>query len=49
MQEKPNSQSKVATLFARQFLQSSPGRPPAAVSARSVGSQIRLIAPTTCA
>ena len=49
MQEKPNSQSKVPTDFARQFWQSSPGRPPAAVSARSVGSQMRLMAPTTWA
>ncbi len=39
MQEKPNSQSKVPMLLAFQFLQSSPGRPPAAVSARSVGSR----------
>ncbi len=35
MQEKPNSQSKVPSDFTRQFLHSSPGRPPAAVSTRS--------------
>jgi len=48
MQEKPNSQSKVPTDLMRQFLVSSPGRPPAAVTTVSVAAALRLMAPTTC-
>src|SRR4030095_2408148 len=47
MQRKPNSQSKVPTDLMRQFLVSSPGRPPAAGTTVSVAAALRLMAPTT--